>query len=131
MALWWMIFSLCPPGRCCTFSTSLPRPQQPPSSSDAPSCARLKMPWGFLQDKNIGVGALPEDEESCYPSYGLDSSRSTTSESVWLRTMPSLLPSKDQRKSEMCSDLKLVICFPGEPSIGWSQRLSASWSRKA
>jgi hypothetical protein len=42
-------------------------------------------------------------------SYGLDSCRSTTSESVWPRSMPRFLPSGDQWKERICSRLKLVI----------------------
>jgi len=64
-------------------------------------------------------------------AYGLVSSSSTTSESVWPRIIPSFVPSSDQCISAMRSDLKFVICFPGEPSSGCSQRLSASPSRKA
>jgi len=35
---------------------------------------------------------------------------------------------KTSEKSVICSDLKLVSCFPGEPSRGWSQRFAESWS---
>src|SRR5437867_6644143 len=56
--------------------------------------------------------------------YGWESRMRTTSDSVWPRMRPSLRPSRDQLKSLISSDLKSVICLPGEPSRGCSQRLA-------
>src|SRR5580704_14489486 len=54
---------------------------------------------------------------------------STTSESVCPRTRASCFPSKDQWKSKIRSDVKLVICLPFDPSSGCDQRLSTPPSR--
>jgi hypothetical protein len=51
---------------------------------------------GLLQGGNIVADVFPYCGECLASPYGLDSCRSTTSESVWPRTMASLLPSKDQ-----------------------------------
>jgi len=65
----------------------------------------------------------------CSDCHFSESRMRTTSESLWPRMTASCLPSKDQSKSPMSSDLKSVSGFPGEPSRCWSQRLSVSPSR--
>jgi len=44
-------------------------------------------------------------------------------------SMQRLLPSGDQRKLRICSESKVVICRPREPSSGCTQRLSTPFSR--
>jgi hypothetical protein len=87
--------------------------------------------WEFAVARS-GLGR-PHDLRSDFGSggagYCCTSRMSTTSESVWPRTTASLLPSHDQWKSQMCSDLNEVICLPGEPSSGCCQRLSTPLSR--
>ena len=53
----------------------------------------------------------------------------TTSESVCPRTIASCLPSNDQWKSLISSEVNDVSRFPGEPSSGCRHRLSTPFSR--
>src|ERR1700758_2558319 len=70
--------------------------------------------------------ARPSWKRASHQYHFSDSRMRTTSDSLWPRITASCLPSKDQPKSRMNSDLKSVSCFPGEPSRCWSQRLSVS-----
>ena len=87
---------------------------------------------GLLEDGDVGIGVFPEGEENLGAApvpYCLDSCRRTTSESEWPRNIPSFFPSGDQWNESICSELKLVIRCPAEPSSGCTQTLSTPFSR--
>jgi hypothetical protein len=56
--------------------------------------------FGFLQSHDIGIGVAADHTQ--------------------------LAAIERSVKVSICSDLKLVICLPGDPSRGWSKRFSAS-----
>jgi hypothetical protein len=107
-----------------------PRLSQLPKMGSEVSLQLRVLRLGLLQDGDVGVGVFAEGEEIWAPvPYCLDSCRRTTSESEWPRNIPSFFPSGDQWNESICSELKLVIRCPAEPSSGCTQTLSTPFSR--